>query len=108
MKQTTVVVVGCGGMGAGHANLLAKMPECKVVAVCDKNLALAQKVADGIGCGAGDDFAALLAKHKPDAASVCTDNRSHAPLAKITTLFSCAGVFAIVIFRSIENLPLCE
>ena len=83
MKPMTVVVVGCGGMGAGHANILAKMPEYKVLAVCDKNLELAQKVAQGIGCEAGGDYAALLAALKPDVASVCTDNRSHAPLAKI-------------------------
>jgi len=102
MKPMTIVVVGCGGMGAGHAKTLAKMPEYKVVAVCDKRMEAAQPLAHELGCEAGDDFAALLAKFKPDAASVCTDNRSHGPLAQIAIE---AGVRGLMVEKPMTVHP---
>ena len=98
----TVVTVGCGGMGAGHARLLAKMPAYKLLAVCDRVPELAQKTAQSVGAAAAGDFAAALALHRPDVACVLTDNKSHYPLARLAVE---AGVRGLVVEKPMTVDP---
>lgn len=79
-----VAVVGVGRMGLHHARVYSEMPECRLVAVCDSDLACAKKAAEQFHCAAFDGVDAMLAAGAPvKAASIVVPTNSHRAVAEV-------------------------
>lgn len=68
-------VIGVGYLGKFHAQKYASMPGCELVAVVDRDLSVAQAVAQDVGCQALADHADLLGR--VDAVSVVVPTQWH-------------------------------
>lgn len=91
----TVGVVGCRGMGAGHAMHLGSLPELyRVVGLCDLNAQLANETAaKHAGAKAYTDYGTMLREARPDVVVVATNNVSHAPLTIQAAQAGAKGVY---------------
>ncbi|MCE5325173.1 MAG: Gfo/Idh/MocA family oxidoreductase [Planctomycetaceae bacterium] len=69
--MTKLAMIGCGGMGHYHANVLSKMPNVKITGVCDLIEEKAQSAAKITGAPYTLKFRELLADC--DAVWVCTE-----------------------------------
>ena len=77
-RRVRVAVNGTGNVGRHHARVYASLPEADLVAVVDRDKALAQQVATEFGCQARGSVASL-----PDcvrAASLAVPTVQHAPV----------------------------
>jgi predicted dehydrogenase len=81
MEQVRTALIGCGKVGAIHADVLAGLPESRLVAVCDASRARAEAFAGRYGVRAFDDLDALLAVAGAEAMVVATPHPLHAPAA---------------------------
>jgi predicted dehydrogenase len=79
-----VAVVGCGKIADGHVEEIQKMPDrARVVAVCDREILLAEQIGVRYGiAGRYDRFEELLDRERPDVVHVTTPPQSHLPLAR--------------------------
>jgi predicted dehydrogenase len=79
-----VVIVGCGKIAEGHAEEVAKLAaRARVVAVCDRELLLAEQFAARHGVPHHyDDFARLLERERPDVVHITAPPHVHLPLAR--------------------------
>ncbi|HQB02629.1 MAG TPA: twin-arginine translocation signal domain-containing protein, partial [Candidatus Hydrogenedentes bacterium] len=73
-EQITIGCIGVGRMGRNNLNDFIKLPDCRIVAVCDtyqENLALAKDIVDthyqNTDCATYGDFRDLLARADIDA-----------------------------------------
>jgi predicted dehydrogenase len=89
----SAVLVGCGGMGKNQARILARHPDFRLLAVCDRRRDVVGPLAAELGVEASLDFAEALETHRPDVAAVCTDNASHAPLTILAAERGVRGVY---------------
>lgn len=92
-QKLKAVLIGCGGMGANQARILARMDEFDLTAVCDAGREQADKAAGETGAQAYTDVATMLAEQRPDTVSICTPNNSHAPLTIQAAEFGVKGVY---------------
>ncbi|KAF2097925.1 NAD(P)-binding protein [Rhizodiscina lignyota] len=77
-----IAIVGTGMIGPRHAQAVLGNPEAKLTCIVDP-LPAAQAVADGLGVPRLRSVQELLeSEHKPDAAYVCTPNRTHVGISK--------------------------
>jgi len=77
-----VAIVGCGQIADGHVEQLQKLDAVEVVAVCDRELLMAEQLARRYRVpGSYDDFEAMLAKERLDAVHLTTPPQSHLALA---------------------------
>jgi predicted dehydrogenase len=74
-----VAVVGCGKIADGHVQEIQKLAgRAQLVAVCDKELLIAEQLARRYGVPRHyDDFARLLEREQPDVVHVTTPPQSH-------------------------------
>ena len=80
MKKLRCAVIGLG-MGRGHVKGFQSHPRAEVVAVCDKDEARLQAVADTLSVPSTyTDARAMLKDEKLDVVSVATPNKFHKPL----------------------------
>ena len=86
-----VGVVGVGYLGQIHARIYASMPEVKLTAVADTDLAAAEKVAKAHGCEAFTDANALIGR--VDAVSIVVPTVAHLAVARP---FLAAGVHMLM------------
>ncbi|MBM3981104.1 MAG: Gfo/Idh/MocA family oxidoreductase [Planctomycetes bacterium] len=82
--KLTVALIGCGGMGRGHLNLLVKHPQLSIAYVCDaddKRLADAAKIATDAGHAvkAEKDMRKVLDDKAVHAVWMATPDHWHAP-----------------------------
>ena len=79
-----VAIVGCGKIADAHAAEIAKLaPRARLVACCDRELLQAEQLASRFGIPAhDDDFAALLARERPDVVHVTAPPGAHLELAR--------------------------
>lgn len=80
----TVAIIGCGKIADQHVHAIARLPDCKIVAVCDREHLMAQQLAERFrigGCYA--DAAEMLQTHKPDVVHITTPPQGHFSLAKL-------------------------
>ncbi len=80
-----VAIVGCGKIADGHVEEIAKMPAlARVVAVCDRELLMAEQLATRYGVPAFyESFERLLERERPDVVHITTPPQSHLPLARL-------------------------
>ncbi|HMN26918.1 MAG TPA: Gfo/Idh/MocA family oxidoreductase, partial [Caldilineaceae bacterium] len=74
---TNVAVVGLGFMGRRYVEILARLPEAKVVAVCDVRAELAGEIAAAHGAQSYTDVDTVLQASAVDALFVCTPEDRH-------------------------------
>ena len=76
-------IVGCGGVAQKrHLPYLRKMKDVRVVALCDANAELAERVARKFGIDKYyADFSAMLKQEQLDVADITVSPRAHAPLS---------------------------
>ena len=78
-----VGIVGCGKIADGHAEVLKYMPGAKLVAVCDREILLAEQLAVRFGVPHWyADTGAMLAAESLDVVHITTPPGAHLPLTK--------------------------
>jgi predicted dehydrogenase len=72
-------LVGCGKIADGHVEVIQKLAgRARLVAVCDKELLIAEQLARRFGVRRHyDDFAQLLERERPDVVHVTTPPQTH-------------------------------
>jgi UDP-N-acetylglucosamine 3-dehydrogenase len=82
VKKIRVAVIGAGSISKHrHLPEYAANDAVKIVAVCDKVLANAEKLTKQFGGKAYTDWKAVVSSTSVDAVSVCTPNNLHAPVS---------------------------
>ena len=83
-RKINLAVIGTGRMGSVHvANIVNKVPEANLVAVCDIRLDVAQAAADQWGIPrAVQDYHELLADESIEAVLIATTTSTHAEIIK--------------------------
>lgn len=78
----TAAIVGCGQIADGHVEQLKKLDVARVVAVCDRELLMAEQLAARYGIPKFySDFEELLSREHPDVVHITTPPQSHLALA---------------------------
>lgn len=78
-----VAVVGCGKIADAHVEEIGKLENAAVVAVCDRELLMAEQLAVRYGVERHfDDLDAMLDACRPDVVHITTPPQSHAPLSR--------------------------
>jgi len=77
MDRLSIAIVGCGDFGSYMADLLARLPEYRVVAACDSNATAAEKVASRLGVAPFTSLEECLTKSRAEAAGLFTPNHLH-------------------------------
>ena len=73
-------IVGCGVIGPFHAEALSRIPEARLVAVCDAVPERARSLADRFGCDWVESYEALLARADLEVVCICTPSGLHAAM----------------------------
>lgn len=78
-----IALVGCGKIADGHVEEIQKMPgRARLVAVCDRELLMAEQLATRYGVSAYyDSYDEMLRTERPDVVHITTPPQSHGPLA---------------------------
>src|SRR5216684_3189714 len=86
-----VAIVGCGKIADGHVQEVQKLTdEARLVAVCDREMLLAEQLAVRYGIPRHyDDFSKLLEVEKPDVVHITTPPESHLRLGKLALEAGC-------------------
>ena len=81
-RKVNIAVIGTGRMGSVHvANLVQKIPEANLVAICDIRLDVAQQVADEFGIDrVVQDYHDLLVDDGIEAVLIATSTNTHAEI----------------------------
>ena len=74
------ILIGCGGMGAAQAGILAELAGFELAAVCDTFEPSLREVVEARGVRGYADFAEALERESPEVVAICTANDTHAPL----------------------------
>jgi predicted dehydrogenase len=78
-----VGLVGCGKIADQHVDAIRRIPDCKVVAVCDRELLMAKQLGERSGVSeCFSDLAEMLRATTPDVVHITTPPQSHFSLAK--------------------------
>jgi predicted dehydrogenase len=79
-----VALVGCGKIADGHVEEIQKLPDrAKVVAVCDRELLMAEQMAVRYGLPAFyDSYERMLETERPDVVHITTPPGSHVALTR--------------------------
>ena len=78
-----VGLVGCGKIADQHVDAIRRIPDCKVVAVCDRELLMAKQLGERFGVSeCFSDLAEMLRATTPDVVHITTPPQSHFSLAK--------------------------
>lgn len=78
-----IAIVGCGKIADQHVGALHRVPDCALVAVCDREPLMAQQLAER--CGIKEVFSdagEMIAKCSPDVVHITTPPQSHFSLAR--------------------------
>jgi len=82
-------------MGSGHARTMHRLEEFQLVAVCDLNQELADKIAGELaGAKPYTDYEEMLAVEKPDVVAVATPTDSHARLTIVAAEAGARGIIS--------------
>lgn len=80
--QTKVAIVGCGRIADAHAGEIQRIPSARVVAVCDRELLMAEQLATRYSIPAHyDDVTRMLEQERPDVVHIVTPPSAHLSLA---------------------------
>lgn len=78
-----IAIIGCGKIADQHVHAVARIPDCEIVAVCDREELMAQQLAMRYRiAGCFSDLTLMLREVKPDVVHITTPPQSHFALAK--------------------------
>ena len=89
--RINVVVIGFGGRGGDHVDNLAKIPDCRIAAICDVNQAARERGSAQVEKRQGHkpmtyaDMRQVFERKDIDAVSIATPNHWHA----LATIWAC-------------------
>ncbi len=75
--MVNIAIIGAGNMGSYHAQVIARQPEARVVAVADSDLQRATEVATAVGAEVEADPLHLASRSDIDAIIITTPTASH-------------------------------
>jgi predicted dehydrogenase len=77
-----VAIVGCGKIADQHLWAIQRIPFAQVVGACDREVLMAEQLAERFSIGHfSDDVARLLREARPDVVHITTPPQSHFPIA---------------------------
>ena len=83
MLRLKAAIVGCGKIADSHAAQIQRIPQCEIVAVCDREPLMAKQLYERFPVkGWYQSLEILLAEAKPDAVHVTTPPQTHFAIAK--------------------------
>jgi predicted dehydrogenase len=78
-----IAIVGCGKIADDHAQAIYRIPDCKIVALCDRELLMAKQLGERFGISeCFSDLNEMLQGATPDVVHITTPPQSHYGLAK--------------------------
>src|SRR5947207_621755 len=78
-----IAIVGCGKVADQHVQAIHRIPDCKIVAVCDREPLMANQLAERFEISACfSDLIEMLHAASPDVVHITTPPQSHYPLAR--------------------------
>jgi predicted dehydrogenase len=78
-----VAIVGCGKVADQHMQAIHRIPDCKVVAVCDREPLMAGQLAERSGIPQSfSDVQEMLRSSSPEVVHITTPPQSHSSLAR--------------------------
>ena len=79
-----VAIIGCGKIADSHAEQIQRIPDCRIVAVCDREELMAKQLFERFPIDQYfSDVHELLEKTQPDVVHITTPPQSHFELAKL-------------------------
>lgn len=81
MSNLNIAVIGVGNMGQHHVRTYSKLPEVNLVAICDTNKNIGEKLAKQYGCLFYENYVEMLIKQKIDAVSIAVPTALHHKVA---------------------------
>jgi predicted dehydrogenase len=79
----TIAIVGCGKIADQHVLAIQRIPDCRIVALCDRELLMAKQLGERFGISACfSDLAEMLRASTPNVVHVTTPPQSHFSLAQ--------------------------
>jgi predicted dehydrogenase len=112
-----VAIVGCGKIADQHLQTIHRIPDCEIVALCDRELLMAKQLGERFGISdCFSDLNEMLQAAAPDVVHITTSPQSHYGLAKqclesrkhvyVEKPFTITGGEAEFLIRLSENLGL--
>src|SRR6266516_3620375 len=78
-----VAIVGCGKVADQHLHAIHRIPDCEIVALCDRELLMAKQLGERFGISkCFFDLQEMLQANQPDIVHITTPPQSHYLLAK--------------------------
>ena len=78
-----IAIIGCGKVADQHVQAIHRIPDCKIVAVCDREPLMAKQLGERFGISAcSPDLKELLHAASADVVHITTPPQSHYSLAK--------------------------
>ncbi len=77
MDNIRIGLIGCGRISVNHIDAISKLPEAKLVAVCDPIKERADEAAKKCGAEAYTDYAKMLERTDINTISICTPSGLH-------------------------------
>src|SRR6266480_2283260 len=78
-----VAIVGCGKIADQHVHAIRRIPDCKLVGVCDRELLMAKQLGERFGISACfGDVTEMVRAVAPDVVHITTPPQNHCMLAK--------------------------
>jgi len=85
-----IAIVGCGKIADQHAEQIPLIPDCGIVAVCDREELMARQLQERLNVPSHfTEVRELLDKARPDVVHITTPPQSHYPLGKICLEAGC-------------------
>jgi len=85
-----VAIIGCGKIADDHASQLKRIPNCRIVAACDREPLMARQLFDRFPVSqCFTDVAQMLQAAKPDVVHVTTPPESHFEIARLSLENGC-------------------
>jgi predicted dehydrogenase len=78
-----IAIVGCGKIADQHVHAIHRIPNCKLLAVCDRELLMAKQLGERFGIGqCFSDLGEMWQTTRPDVVHITTPPQSHLSLAR--------------------------
>jgi predicted dehydrogenase len=85
-----IAIVGCGKIADQHVEAIHRIPDCRIVALCDRELLMAKQLGERFGIAeCFSDLHEMLQATTPEVVHITTPPQSHFSLAKQCLEYGC-------------------
>src|SRR5438132_3908950 len=82
-RTPRVAIVGCGKIADQHVLAIQRIPDCRIVALCDRELLMAKQLGERFGVlECFSDLQEMLRATTPDVVHITTPPQNHFSLAR--------------------------